>query len=160
MKSLVISLIAGITFVLLSSTDLPPLVASNFGKGGMANGFMQRDTYLMVMLALISVLPLAMVLPVQLMKRTPANLINIPHRDYWLAPDRRKETLSYVSRHMAIFSVALILFLCFVHWLVVGANTMQPPRLSEPPFITGLLLFFGFVLAWIGILLRHFRLRP
>jgi len=54
----------------------------------------------------------------------------------------------------------LVVFLCFVHWLVVKANTLQPPRLAVRSFIAGLLLFLVAAVVWLGTLLVHFRRCP
>ena len=44
-------------FVRQTSRDLPPLVATHFGAGGAANGFMSREFYLRFMLAFVVLLP-------------------------------------------------------------------------------------------------------
>ena len=76
-------------FVWLTARGLPDVVASHFGASGAANGFMPRAAYLRFMLALVVVPPAAVVvLPALLLNRSNAR-INLPHREYWLAPDRR-----------------------------------------------------------------------
>ena len=44
-KLFLVSLVAAAVFVWLTSAALPPVVASHFGPGGVANGFMGRGMY-------------------------------------------------------------------------------------------------------------------
>ena len=89
----------------------------------------------------------------------PAGSINLPHRDYWLAPERRRETNRYLARHMAWFACAMTAFFIALNWFVVEANRRTPPRL-----VTSVWFLFGpflvFVLAWIVVLIAHFSRLP
>jgi hypothetical protein len=49
-----------------------------------------------------------------------------------------------------------VVFLTYVHWLVVQANRHQPPLLSTSSIITGLVVFFAVSAAWLIILYRRF----
>jgi hypothetical protein len=47
-----------------------------------------------------------------------------------------------------------------VHWLVVRANRVQPPHLSNPAMISGLVALVLYALVWTRVLVRHFSNRP
>jgi len=150
----------GGAFVWITSLGLPDVVASHFGGGGSANGFMSRGTYVGVMLLFVTGAP-ALLGALSHFGLGSANArINLPNRDYWLAPQRRAETVSYLQRHLMDFGTALIVFLCYVHWLVVRANGLQPARLSTSATNIGLAAFLLFVLVWLGRLLWHFGRPP
>jgi hypothetical protein len=85
--------------------------------------------------------------------------INLPNRDYWLAPERYAETIAFLRAGLIWFGVLLVTFLCYVHWLVVVANSVQPAQLSESRFFGGLAAFFVALLIWLKVLLGHFRAR-
>jgi hypothetical protein len=51
-----------------------------------------------------------------------------------------------------------VTFLCYAHELVVLANEVQPPELSESWFIGGLVTFFLVLFAALRAFLRRFRL--
>src|SRR5689334_11841268 len=138
--SIVLALSAG-AFVWVTSLRLPAVVASHFDGSGMANGFMSRSLYVWFMLAFTVGLPLLLAFLPSLFFERPSLRFNLPHRDYWLAPERRAETVAFLCQHNARFAMLLMLFLCYVHWLVVRANGATPPRLFAPPFIAGLALF-------------------
>ena len=125
-----------VLFIASSSRSLPPLVASHFNDAGVANGFMPRDFYVRFMLAFVTLLPLALAfLPARTLEK-PGVRLNLPHRDYWLAPARRAATLMFLRRQMTRMAGLTVLFICYAHWLVVGANACNrlccPPRASCP----------------------------
>jgi hypothetical protein len=146
-------------FVWLTSDRLPSLVASHFAVGGVANGFMQRSTYVVFMIAVTVLVPSLIALSGRLVHVLPIDLINLPNRDHWLAPERRAATLASLSARPVAFAALLAAFLCFVHWRVVRANLLQPPRLDETPFIAGLVLFAIATAVWLALLFLRFR-RP
>src|SRR5690242_12009536 len=81
-----------VLFILISSRELPPIVASHFGADGVANGFMSRYAYVSFMLAVTVVTPLLVVLLPRILREISPNLLNLPHREHWLAPERREES--------------------------------------------------------------------
>ncbi len=154
-------LVAGAAgFVWLTSLSLPDVVASHFAGNGSANGFTSRGAYIGLMLALVVGLPALLTVVSHFGLGSPKARINLPNRDYWLAPERRAGTVSYLRGHLARFSAVLVVFLCYVHWLVVRANAVRPPHLSTPWINAGLVGFVVFAIVWIRLILRRFRNRP
>lgn len=150
-------LVALAAFVLVTSGGLPAVVASHFGPGGSANGFIPRATYTVIMLVLIVVLPaLLAFLPSSLARGGGAKL-NIPNREYWLAPERFEATAAYLGRQGKVFAAVLAAFLTYTHWLVVKANASVPVALPQPEFVVGLGAFLVIVMVWAGSLYAHFR---
>lgn len=147
-------------FVWLSSRALPDLVASHFGTTGSANGFMPRLDYRRLMLLLVIGLPLIMAYLPGFGLNRPAARINLPNRKYWLAPARRAETVRILRTGMRRVATLLLIFLSYAHWLVVQANRHQPPSLSMPWFMGGLLLFTLAMLAVAWQFIARFRSIP
>lgn len=147
-------------FVLLTSRDLPPVVASQFDGAGAASGFMTREFYTWLMFALVVGMPLLLVYLPAFVFASPRAKINVPNREYWLAPQRRQETVGFLCQHIARFATLLLLLLCYVHWLVIQANAQVPPKLSSPWFIGGLVVFVILSITWAGALLGRFRKVP
>ena len=150
--------IAAAIFVVMSSSAMPPKVASHFGPDGSANGYMWRHTYVYFMLAFVVLLPLFFNFAASAVARLPVTMINIPNRDYWLAPERRGLVVDSLRRQMQIFSAMLVVFLCFVHWEVVQANQSMPATLDNRRFMLGMGLFMAALIVWIVSLRRQFRL--
>ena len=101
-------LVIAATFVMLTSASLPPVVASHFVAGGAANGFTPRDIYVKLMLGLVIGLPLLTAL-MGITSRIPARFVNLPHRDYWLAPERVDETFAYLRSQGSHFAILLMI---------------------------------------------------
>lgn len=55
---------------------------------------------------------------------------------------------------------ATTVFLCYIHWLVVRANTLVPPSLAALWAMGGMVLFVIGALVWTRVLLQHFRNVP
>lgn len=151
--------LAAATFVWRSSVHLPAMVASHFDAAGAANGFMLQAFYLRLMLLLVLGLPTQMVLLTWYAIGKPEARINLPNKDFWLAPERRGATIAYLRNGIVWFGIMLLALLCYMHWLVVLANAAQPPRLSSAGFIGGLLAFFIVLFIWLRRLLARFRHR-
>jgi uncharacterized membrane protein len=144
-------------FVWLTSMRLPALVASHFDGSGAANGFMPHGFYVWFMLGFVVVLPAFMVVVTWLAIASPKTRINLPNKDYWLAPERRAETIDYVRSGILWFGTMLVAFLCYAHWLVVLANATQPVQLANSWFIGGLVVFLVSLLVWLKVFIGHFR---
>lgn len=147
-------------FVWFSSLGLPEVVASHFVGSGAANGFMTRGSYESFMLLFVVVLPLVLVFIPTISLNNPKAGIRLPNKKYWLAPERRAETIEFLRQHMARFGSMLVLFLCYIHWLVVRANTLVPPRMPSSWVIGGIVVFVIGALIWTNMLLRHFQNVP
>jgi uncharacterized membrane protein len=160
MRSLLITLILATAFIYFTSDSLPPVVASHFAAGGAANGFMPHPAYVRFMLVVVIALPLFIALMVGLTGALPARFINLPNRDYWLAPERQAETLDYLRRHGSHFGILLAVFFCFVHWLVIRANALQPAHFPEALFFGGMAAFVVALIIWLGSFVGHFRRCP
>ena len=131
-----------------------------FVASGVANGFMPRAHYVRFMHAFIVALPLVLAYLPALSLNSPKARINLPNREYWLAPVRRAETIKVLREHMVRVAALLVVFLSYVHWLVVRANMVVPPSLPAPWFFGGLLVFVLSVLVWAGLFIGHFRNVP
>ena len=144
-------------FVWLTSMRLPSMVASHFAGSGTANGFMPRGIYAWFMLGLVVGLPALMIGLTWVSIANPKARINLPNKDYWLAPERRAETIEFLRAGILWFGFMLVAFLCYVHWLVVLANRVQPAQLANTWFIGGLVVFLAALLIWLKMFLGHFR---
>ncbi len=148
---------AALVFVTMTSADLPEFPAAHFGADGTPNAFMTRRGYVAFMYFFVAVVPLFVsLLPVLVGRRWP-NSLNIPNSDYWLGPERRPDTFATVESRTRLLAGAMIVFICYVHWLVVQANAAMPQRLDEAQFMVGLGIFALFIIGWIGSFYMRFR---
>jgi uncharacterized membrane protein len=144
-------------FIGFTSQRLPRLVAAHFDAAGTANGYLPRELYMALMLLITVVVPvLVVVIPAWAFSH-PEVRLNLPNREYWLAPERRAETIRFIARQTSLFTWLLLAFLCYAQWLVVRANALTPPALDSRAFLAGLVVFLVCTLSWIVRLLRRFR---
>jgi uncharacterized membrane protein len=135
---------------------LPEIVGSHFGASGAANGWQTKAAFFtteILIVALAAVLGFGVP---RMIAAVPVSLINLPNKSFWLAPDRREETICYLQMHMAWIACALLAFLLFVMELVFRANLQQPPRLNSAALITGLAAFLSFAAISTIRLIIHF----
>jgi hypothetical protein len=160
MIQIVVLALAALIFVVMTGASLPEFAATRFGMGGDPNAFMSGRGYTVYMSVLVTVVPLLVALLPRLIGRRWPQLLNISNRDHWLAPERLTDTLAAIESRTKLLATVMILFLCFVHWLVVRANTANPPRLDESLFLVGLGSFAVFMISWIIAFRRRFRIDP
>jgi hypothetical protein len=149
---------AAIYFIMHTTGRLPAILAVKFDASGFPIGFLLRSRYLQVMLWLGIGLPLALV-AVLTAVYSRATDMKLPHRDYWLAPERIGATRDFLVAHGIWFGALLILMVCYVHWLELKAHGSMPAHLPNALVYAGLLAFFLVSLGWIAALLFAFR-RP
>jgi len=100
--------------------QLPPQVASHFAADGQPNGWMSRGWFVVVNAAMALLIALVFVGVAAI--PWPDGLVNLPHRDHWLAPGRRAETWRTIRRFLDLFACATLLFLLVVFQMTIDAN--------------------------------------
>ena len=142
------------------AAHLPRMIATHFGKDGIANGWQSKgvsfytEAVLIVLAASISFgIP-------RLLEMVPLSLVNLSNKEYWFAPERRANTLAYLRAQFAWFGCALLAFLLVVYKLVFRANLVFPHQLNTTAFVTVLFAFLAFVAIWIVRLIMHFSKMP
>lgn len=120
---------------------------------------MPRATYVRFMLFLVVALPGIFAVLIHWSLGRPNARINLPHRDYWLAPERRAGTIAYVRGQSLGFAILLLLLLSFAHWRVLVANSIEPPHLDSDWIRAGLGVFVLVVAIFLKRFHSHFRIR-
>ena len=144
-------------FVIFTARELPPEVGSHFAGGGEPDDWMPRESYVTLMVLFILVYPAFMLLAFNWLPRRWTHLVNIPHRDYWLAPERKEESLKFLASHGWWFCCLLIPTVAGVHYAIVVGHRSQPPELSLPLFLTVLGCFGAGLTVWGIKLFQRFH---
>jgi uncharacterized membrane protein len=142
-----------------SAGELPDRVATHFGARGQPNAWMSRSSHLLFTTVLGLAFPLSIVVIGFALRFAPSTVINIPHREYWLAPERRGETLAFLFRHTLWFASMAVGFVIAINLLIIHSNHQNPVRLSTPLLLTLLGCFLAGVAIWAVRALRYFK-RP
>jgi uncharacterized membrane protein len=150
--------ILAICFLWLTIDQMPANLASHFNGGGIANGFMSRGGYLVFMLAFMVAVPLLMILPMLFVHRFQLAQINIPNKAYWLSEANREQTFVFLQSHCLYLGMITVLFMSYIHWLLIEANKVQPPQLPNDLFFLGLGVFLILTAFWsVGLVLKFLR---
>ena len=144
-------------FLAWSATQLPDQVATHFGLSGYADKWSTRESAIILMACLGLLLPLVPAVMSFALRYLPVDFINIPHREYWLAPERREATYGFFSRYLLWLSCLLVCFVMGMHWLTIQAHHQFPVRLPPGAFVAILAGFLVAVAMWAVRLIRHFR---
>lgn len=136
--------------------QMPAVVASHFDAAGIANGWSSRNVFFAVYLVMVAmVVGIFAWLPRWSGKRGKVRM-NIPNRDYWLAPLRREQTMEFLRRQMMLLGIAHLLLAIFSVQLAIIANLKPEPRLHAGMW-WALGAYFLFVSLWVIRLVLHFR---
>jgi len=137
--------------------ELPEVVASHFNAQGVPNGWQTNSAFFAVFVE-ISVLALLVGFGIPcLISLMPTQLINLPNKQYWLAPEHFSETQAFLNSYFAWFGCAVLLVMILTFDYAIQSN-LHPdgrPDISRMLYIAGLVLF---MLVWtIRMLLRFGR---
>lgn len=146
-------------YVLHTGDLLPATVASHFNGSGLADGHMARGMYLAFFTALTVAVPLMIGLLPAALARSGGKGLNIPHREHWLAPERKAATVAFLFRHGTALGAVLAIFLSLLHAQVVVANQRQPATLDMATVWPTLGAFIVAVVVWVVVLQVRFGKR-
>lgn len=137
--------------------QLPERMATKFGAGGQPVAWTARGSFLTLQIFSLVFVAVLIVGLWWAMPRFPANLINLPHRHYWLAPEREAATRQWLGNLVLCLGLALLVYLTGVGHLAMRANLAPEPRLG-PAFwwLTG--SYLAGTLALVAWLYLRFRL--
>jgi len=138
-------------------TNSPDRVAGQFGPGGRPTSWMSRETQFFLMQGLELFLFLLFTFIPELIVRTPVQWVNMPHREFWLAPENRSATKAKLAVLMAEMGVYLFLFFGALTLILSAANRSETVRLHMSDFWMTLAAFLGSTAFWSIKFYRTFR---
>jgi uncharacterized membrane protein len=116
---------------------LPDTVATHFDAAGKADGWMTRNTQTTWHVVMILFIAGLMEGIARLNARVPDEFVNIPRREYWLAPERREATHRWLRGAIRLIGCVLMLFFLGLYHQVYRANTSGTQMIAG---VTGLLV--------------------
>ena len=132
-----VSALAAIAVVVAATPFLPPQIATHFDSQGRADGFGGRWSFAALFGGLIlGATILYWGLPA-LLRNLPISLINLPNREYWLAPERKDQTIESMSvflyelgffTNLLIGAIAAVLY----HANITATNTKGITKTAAP----------------------------
>jgi uncharacterized membrane protein len=134
--------------------QLPEVVASHFNARGAANGWQTKSAFFGFLVG-VSVLAAVVGFGIpRLIAAMPPELINLPNKRYWLAPEQRADTMEFLNGYFAWFGCVLfvVILVTFDYALQSNLHPGNRPGISRMWF-----LLAGFLLFAILSMARMFR---
>lgn len=152
-------------FVLLSLVEAarqwnsaPGRVPSHFDAAGRPNAWLSRDDFFILQIGVTLLVAALFIGMPRLLRSTPARLINLPNKSYWLAPERREETMDRLASSFDVFACATVLLLLVVFELTSLAS--RGGGLATSYFLPALVAYLVFSVGWTVALIRSFASVP
>jgi uncharacterized membrane protein len=135
---------------------LPERMASHFDISGVPNGWMAKPVFFGIYAGVWALSSVVLFVPSRTIAGMPASRINLPNKEYWLAPERRPATIAYFERSFAWFGCAVLVLVVLALDLAMQANLVTPVHLAAGTMLVYLAVFLAFTIAWVVSLVRHF----
>lgn len=136
--------------------QLPETMASHFGAGGVADAWMSRCSFFLVLGVAGGGVTLLLANIGLLLRWMPRSIVNLPYWEYWSTDERWPVALAKTTVWMAWFGAATAALLLWVVELALRANLAAAP-LPAAPMWGSLALYLGFAMWWLVGLYRAFR---
>jgi uncharacterized membrane protein len=155
LASIALAFIEGLTCY----SYIPARMAIHFNASGAADGWGYKQQFFIfygVMVGVMSLLFWGLPLIIRLV---PASMINLPNKEYWLAPERKELTLARLSDQMLFTGCMALLLMDGILFLVIKANLSAVPVFPAAWMWGLVVVFIAANIVWTINLIRSFR-RP
>lgn len=139
---------------------LPQRIAVHFGYDGTPNGWAPKDGLLWTTLIVLAILSVTTMGIPRLVTAVSGDRMNLPHRAYWLAPKRRKQTMGFIEAQGIWFGCGVLLLLYTAFQLAVNANLSPDKRFNFHTMWNALGVFFFVAVVWMLHFVQHFYRVP
>ena len=136
--------------------QLPERMASHFAADGTPNGWQPKQAFFLLSCVVVGMSALVAFLAPRSLSSRPAEKINLPHRQYWLAPERREDTMRFIRAQMVWFGCGLQFVLLYGTSQAINANLPSVGYFDAKGMWYVVAGFLCFILVWIIHFLRHF----
>lgn len=135
---------------------LPERIASHFNHLGEPDGWMSKANFMIFEVVLLAfVLGLFRLISFSF-EKMPISLINLPNKEYWLAPERRSETFRVLKENLETLQIALLAMLVSINQMAFRANIDRENLSPASWLVIG--AFVIFTIIWTVKLNRKFKI--
>ncbi|HKE45014.1 MAG TPA: hypothetical protein VKB41_10810 [Steroidobacteraceae bacterium] len=159
-RALILVAIFNVIQIVLQAPYLPAQMAVRFNAAGAPVGFSSAQAFSTINLVIIAIIVTAFLILPGAMTRRRQLRWRLPNRAYWLANERREQTVEYLQRQFMWFGIITLILLMAVFQLVVDANRHTPTVLDSTRLMWLLIGYFAFIAVWLWAFWRKFSRRP
>jgi uncharacterized membrane protein len=136
--------------------QLPATMASHFDGEGQPDNFSSKQGYFILMSTVAFFAAVVPYLVTALIGGLSLSWLNVPNKEYWMAAERRQQTLKMIQGRFEFFAVAQLALLAAINLLVIRANLEQAPLSGASLGI--ILAFVVFAILWSIGFYRMFQI--
>jgi uncharacterized membrane protein len=140
--------------------QLPGVVASHFDGRGTPNGWQTKQAFFTVLVGVTVLCVLLGFGLASLIGIMPVRLINLPNKQYWLAPEHRVETLDWLKAYFGWFACALYVLMIVVYDYAAQSNLHPDHRPGVARLVYTLVGFLAFLVIWLVRMFTRFGRPP
>ncbi|NCT84957.1 MAG: hypothetical protein GXC94_17565 [Comamonadaceae bacterium] len=144
-----------LTALLMAATL--PWLPEQVGDPGRETG---RVAYLASMLLSVAMAGLCSRGFVTWVGRHAPQQLNLPHKDYWLAPERREATLARLGGHVSVLGLQLLLLLAGIHVSLLLRSRPDWPQAPDAAWPLGAAALALWFVVWCWQVYRLFPAPP
>ena len=138
---------------------LPDTVATHFNSAGQPNEWSSRASFLIFNLVFVVGMAVVFLVLPPLLSKIPNEWINMPNKDYWLAPERREQSLAAMQSWMEWLGAATIALLLSITQMTIEANLSEPVALAPGVWLLSAAYGVGLI-VWTAAFLRWTFRKP
>ena len=127
---------------------LPEKMATHFGFNGEPDGWMSKSEFFVFEIGLLIFIVALFFSISYFLPKMPRGLINMPNKDFRLAPERRDETFRRLRSEIETFQIPLILLLICMNHLTFQANIYRENLSPVSWLIVAAFLIYTFIWAF------------
>lgn len=130
--------------VLYYYPQLPEQVTSHFNAAGQADDYLSRGAFISIDLVLTFLLGGLFLFLGWLPPKIPPDLVSLPYKDYWLAPERREATWERVALYSLLLGILTVLGKLLLSNAIYRINAGHLPPVL-PHLWLGVLVYLALV---------------
>ena len=139
--------------------NLPNRIASHFGVSGKPNAWMSKQAFLRLDIFLVGILAILFYFSGFFMNKIPTAFINLPDKDFWLAPQRREQSQRVIANFLLWLGNGTLIFIFVLQQHVIHYNLNPRKYPSGIGAWAPIIFYLLFVFLWTAALFWRFRSR-
>jgi uncharacterized membrane protein len=152
-------LIIGLLQIAHIYPELPARVASHFDANGNPNGWAPKEGFLILTFMIVGIPAVILFAGPNLAKIKRPERINLPNKDYWLAPEHAEETQRFFRTQMSWFACGVLFVLLYGTSQAMNAN-LPGAHFDSTKMFRVISAFVAFAILWTILTIRHFSHVP